>query len=560
MKLFLASGASLAIALAPVLGHESGHPHQHPHPEHTTPHGHDEVFRHHPHSHIMFHHVENACREDIQKFCETPKQVPQSTGDPFIDWIFLPGSPPRSEARDLNMMLDSLFDPLSLEPSRQITLFFVDESHEAPHFLVDFAAAKAADERQPEEIPQLAKDLNKYGNEMLTKFDGDSFQYKMARRLTEVDAKSIQHHVHLPFGGVKNHCLRRAADAGMVSNKCMSSMQELESTYALEEELEYRQNLFFGMMWVYIMTLSILLVVLARKMQSQRSKRQLRRRIIQAVYSNPDTKRRVEVDLGHSVGFVPPLNAYALRMIGSAGASSVSALRCMRRAHKSIFLVLLALVIFYPFAVLPLCIAISILRLVEVCTLSAKAADGDCKCCCCGASTQDVKKGNLTKAQECCNCCKGTGTCSDACASCCGGNGCCCGDSCCNGNCNCCDSAALKNDDCTCCCCGASVADAKFGNLTKDQECCNCCKGTGICSDACASCCGNGGCCCCGATEAEARAGLLTDAQACCCCCKGTGKCCCCSDSKGCPLKGRGQKHIVKAKKGVYYGVPIEVV
>jgi hypothetical protein len=56
--------------------------------------------------------------------------------------------------------------------------------------------------------------------------------------------------------------------------------------------------------------------------------------------------------------------------------------------------------------------------------------------------------------------------------------------------------------------------------------------------------------------------GTLTEAQACCCCCSGTG--CCSGDSCSCcgdaAPKGRGQKHVFKAKEGIYEGVPIQVV
>jgi hypothetical protein len=47
-----------------------------------------------------------------------------------------------------------------------------------------------------------------------------------------------------------------------------------------------------------------------------------------------------------------------------------------------------------------------------------KSAD-DCTCCCCGATSEQARAGTLTEAQVCCNCCKGTGTCSPSCASCC---------------------------------------------------------------------------------------------------------------------------------------------
>jgi hypothetical protein len=436
-------------------------------------------------------------------------------------------------------MMDRMFDPLFMEPSREhVTLFWVQEPQQAPHFLVDSMTAKAAQNREPEEIPDLASELQLYGKQMTQKLgqDSNSFHYSMARRLTELDAKTIQHHVHLPFGCQKNRCLRQAFEEGKLSSGCKSSIQDLESTFVLEKELEQRQDAFLAMMWVYIVTLCVLLCQLVRKLRSQGSKRALRLRILQAVFSNPEIKRQVEDDLGQSVGNVPPVSLYALRLMGSGGRDLQRALRCMRRVHKLVFASLMVLVVVAPFWVLPICILISIFRVVELCRIPTQG-DPECECCCCGANTSDAKKGNLTQEQECCGCCKGSGVCAPSCADCCGPKnccGCCCSScGCCEGDCDCCSNGVKAPDDCTCCCCGATAAQARDGTLTEEQACCGCCKGTGTCSDACASCCGKGGCCCCcGATVAQAAAGLLTEAQACCCCCNGTGKCCCSSCSK----------------------------
>ena len=543
---------------------------------------HENEFRHRPHTHVMWHHVESACAVDVQKLCGEPEPLlnpPKSTGDPLLDWIFVPSAPVPAEIRDLTRMMDRMFDPLFMEPSREhITLFWVEEPKQAPHFLIDSATAKVAQGRQPEEIPQLAVDLQKYGNEMLTMYQEGSFPHHMARRLTEMDAATIQHQVHLPFGCHKNRCLRQAHQEGKVSKPCAASIQELETTFVLESELEHRQDLFVGMMWVYIATLCLLLILLARRMRSQRPKRQLRLRILQAVYSNPAIKRQVEDDLGQSVGSVPPVSRYALRLMSSGGKDLKQALRFMKRVHMMIFALLLILVVFAPFWVLPICISISVFRVVELCLYPSQAGDGECECCCCGASTSDAKKGLLTPEQECCSCCKGSGVCAPSCATCCGDKSCCCAScGCCGGGCNCCckDSIQVVNG-CTCCCCGASPSQARDGTLTDVQACCNCCKGTGKCCDACANCCGGGGmkvgagckCCCCGMTVEDAEAGFMTEAQACCSCCKGTGKCCDgCADCCGgggqgvcCEMKGRGQKHVVGARNEIYCGIPLQIV
>jgi len=553
-----------------------------------------------PHTHVMFHHVETACAADVKKFCEAtpaPVALPATTGDPFLDWLFIPMAPPPPDIRDLTRMMDRIFDPVFIQPSRDyVTLFWVEEPQHAPQFLIDSVAAKAAEQRQAEEIPQLVHDLQKYGNDLLSMHDQDSFEHSMARRLTEIDATTIQHHLHLPFGSAKNLCLRKAFADGSLSPECKSSIQEMESTFVLESQLGHRQGLFLGMMWVYIGTLCILLFQLARKMQSQRAKRQLRMRILQAVYSNPEIKRQVEDDLGQSVGFVPPISVHALTLLGPGKKDLKEALRCIRRVHMIVFALLLTLIIVAPFWVLPICIVISVLRVVELCFIPNNSGDGECECCCCGATTIDAENGTLTEEQQCCNCCKGTGVCTPTCADCCGPKSRC-SDSCGLVTESCCMNKDKDVNECNCCCCGATSSQFRDGTLTADQVCCNCCKGTGVCTPTCADCCGTGGCCCksttagntkentktlveectcccCGSTPSMARDGNLTTDQVCCNCCKGTGVCsascasccgngCCCGggeEQQACHMKGRGQKHVVSVRNKVYCGVPLQVV
>jgi hypothetical protein len=353
-------------------------------------HGHEEAFHNRPHSHVMFHHVESACAADVEKFCDVQGGAsPQSTGDPFLDWIFLPFAPPPPEIRDLGMILDRLFDPRFLEPSLEhVTFFFVEQPHhEAPHFLIDSAAAKVAKEREPEEIPQLAHDLQRYGNNMLKQFDEDSsFHYKMARRLSEMDAKTIQHHVKLPFGCAKNQCLRRALVEGKLSKECQSNIERLEATFILEAQLEQRQALFYGMMLVYLCTLVILAIMVHRKMGSLRSNRRLGEQILHAVYNNPATRRQVELDLGHSVGTVPPV----LRRAFDPNCRE-RGFGFVKRAKAAVFLVLIALLIFAPFWVLPVCIMLSVLRVIRLCRLPTQSSDCTYGCCCgkCLPTTDD---------------------------------------------------------------------------------------------------------------------------------------------------------------------------
>jgi len=374
-------------------------------------HGHEESFHNRPNSHVMFHHVETACAADVEHFCSDRPMSPfLNTGDPFLDWIFSPFAPPPPEFQDITKIMDRLFDPQFLEPSRDyVTVFFVQEPQNVPHFLIDSATSKAAEVLEPQEIPQLANDLQKYGNEILSKLDNDSsLHYKMARRLTEMDAKMIQSHVSLPFGCAKNQCLRRALQEGRLSAGCQSSIERLESTFSLEVELEQRQELVLGMMMVYLFTLVVLAILIRRKMSALRSSRRLGERVLQAVYSNPATKRQVELDLGQSVGSVPPMVQLGLRVHGEKG--------FMQRVRVVVLSILVAMAIFAPFWVLPVCILLSCVRVIRICLLSTQTSTDTC--CCCGATTADAANGDLSADQDCCSCCSGTGVCTPSCGNC----------------------------------------------------------------------------------------------------------------------------------------------
>ena len=522
----------------------SGHDHHHHHQQH----GHSDLL---PHTHIAYHHVESACASDVELLCSPKEELPQSTGDPILDWLFLPAAPPPPEMEDLSRLMDQMMNSFIMAPVSHVSVYWYEEPvQQAPHFMVDSMAAKLAAAKEPEEIPELTLNLQSLGYGMMQEHEEHSVGHRMARRLTELDSKTIQHTVHLPFGCARNRCLTDAFDQSKVSGECAHSIRQLESTYHRENMLEQKQAVFLGMVWVYIFVLGLLLVLLARKYTSHRSDRRMRIRILQAIYSNPALKEQVEEELGESVGSVPPLPYHVLRLISSGGKDLKRQLLCLKRVRIIFFMALFTLVFVAPFWVLPICIGISMARVFQLC-FAGEADDRDCECCCCGASTTDAANGNLTEAQACCGCCKGTGVCAPSCASCCGSGGCCC------------DMKKIKApDDCTCCCCGVTLEQVSSGTQTEAQMCCNCCKGTGTCDPACASCCGKGGCCCCcGATEKAAREGTLTQTQACCSCCSGTGCCssccdCCCKPTK----KGRGQKHIFQPKHAIYAGVPLQVV
>jgi hypothetical protein len=93
--------------------------------------------------------------------------------------------------------------------------------------MIDSMAAKLAAEKEPEEIPQLALELQAYGAEMMQNHEEDSVGHRMARRLTEMDAKTIQNNVRLPFGCPKNRCLKESMTQNKVSEECAHSIRQL---------------------------------------------------------------------------------------------------------------------------------------------------------------------------------------------------------------------------------------------------------------------------------------------------------------------------------------------
>jgi hypothetical protein len=573
---------------------------------------HHDGYQHHnnhdnlkPHTHVAYHHVEAACAEDVEALCSPKPDVfslpHPSSGDPFLDWVLFapPSENPPPELQDFPFFMNRLFDSvLEPRPPQVSFLWFEEAEEEEPHMVVDSAVSRLAMNKQPEEIPLLAHQLQQFGEGMLhdAELRGER-HLRMARRLTEMDSLSILQHASLPFGCPKNRCLREAFAEHKVSNECARSLEILERTFMLENELDRRQGIFIGMMWIYIAALALLMILVARNYRARRGRRRLKQKILLAVYSNPAIRKQVEAELGESVGDVPPLPYHVMRLITAGGNDLKRRLRCVRRIHAVFLACLMTLVFVAPFWVLPICILVTLVRVAQLACVNSELEADDCSCCCCAASPGMARAGMLTKEQACCSCCKGTGICSQKCQSCCGDAGCCtcCCSSCCDGKC-CCAPSQMKvvTDDCTCCCCGASPSMANAGLLTDEQACCGCCKGTGKCSAACASCCGNGcdcngkdccccdvtfikteddcTCCCCGATPSMARAGLLTDEQACCGCCKGTGKCsvacasccgngcdcngkdCCCCDGD---KEGCGKK---TAKIAVFAGVPLQVV
>jgi hypothetical protein len=557
-----------------------------------------------PHTHVAYHHVETACAGDVETLC-TRREMPDTFGDPFLDWMLLSsGAAPVDDVEDITAVMDRMMESILLSPpfTTTITIYSADfirvpeeSTGEDINFVVDSTAAKLAADKRPEEMPELAQQLQTYGHEMMTSSEEGDREHHLGRRLTEMDASTLQHHVRLPFGCEMNACLMNALQQSKVSAECARSIQELQIVNEFERELDHRQEDALRFMSVYLVLLMVVLIMVVKKAKQGKLRRRLGHKILLAIYSNPELKRQVEEELGESVGHTPPLPSFALKMIGAGGQELKRNLKCMRRVHMSFLLVVAYMAVAAPAMVWPLFVIAMFVRVLFMCVAFNKSSTADeCTCCCCGATTTNAALGALTEMQECCNCCKGTGVCSASCKSCCGSEGCC---SCCGGKgccCCCCNNGTCMKDASACCCCGATPEQAKAGELTAEQKSCGCCKGTGKCCAACASCCGGKGCCCCcnkgacmkapsaccccGATPEQAKAGELTAEQKSCGCCNGTGKCCaacssccggkgccCCNGSECCrgpssaPV-GRGQKHVVKAQMGVFEGVPMQIV
>eukprot|EP00980_Cylindrotheca_fusiformis_P011600 scaffold2744_cov136-Cylindrotheca_fusiformis.AAC.17 len=516
--------------------HGGGHPH---HDHHAAS----------PQTDHAYHHVEQACARDVEQLCTTtttPQEMPNTSntlGDPFLDWVLRPsaGEPsPMDGMEDVNEIMDRMLASILTSSPMYTThtIYFlgyttpqeeeeVDSKQGDIDFVVDSTTAKLARGKAPEELPELADQLQSYGKNLMTTSEEGMPEHHLGRRLTEMDVNTLHHRVHLPFGCKKNSCLINAFKQGKTSLECSRSIEDLEFSSVMDEKQERQESAVMAIIGTMaIMCASFQAFMVAAAKRAKRKGLPLGYRIIQTVYSNPKIKNQVEAEMGESIGDIAP-------RVGARGG------RKNNKALSNILIFGLLYIFFPPFAIAAV-LGYLLHCVVKVLFFPVEKSEDECQCCCCGATPSIAAAGGLSEAQECCNCCKGTGACSIACKSCCGDgtNGCSC--CCCGGDGCCCPNKAsiVVKDDCTCCCCGATPSQAKDGTLTAEQECCNCCKGTGKCSDACAACCGQ--CCCCGGNG--------------CCCCAG----CCCAPST--PGVGGGQKHIFQSKKGVYEGVPVQIV
>ena len=126
---------------------------------------------------------------------------------------------------------------------------------------------------------------------------------------------------HLPFGCRKNHCLMSAYEQGAVSPGCAGALRQVEEANQIEvshQELVIEREKKPSLDSLFCMESCVLghvfllhrrLSKLGRKM---RGKHRLKRRILQAVYNNPDIKAAVAGELNEDLGHVPPLPPHVL--------------------------------------------------------------------------------------------------------------------------------------------------------------------------------------------------------------------------------------------------------
>lgn len=269
-------------------------------------HSHDNLM---PHSHVAYHTVESACARDVEAICIPKEEYPTMlllSGDPFFDWIFVSSAaanvPTPPEVHDLNQFIDQMFNSVLVSSASHESSTVWFHEVESPELIVDVGVARLAAEKEPDEIPQLALQLQKYGASLLQDSESGSEHHQMARRLTEMDAKTINYNVQLPFGR-KNCCLKKAFQQQMVSEKCAYSISMLENTFVLETKFSRREEALISTMLIYITTFVLLTIVMARHVRAriQSRRRRIKRKVIMAVYSNPAIRKQVELEIGESI-------------------------------------------------------------------------------------------------------------------------------------------------------------------------------------------------------------------------------------------------------------------
>lgn len=547
-----------------------------------------------------FQDVAHKCHRDVSYHCdESPfiasASTTTTTSLPHFPLTLFRAANEDDPFTDLGLLLDSIFAaeqhhrvPMLQQPEMRFIMVLdgseavsssatPDESPSHEHAMAEQALSHIAAMTDMHTMDDTAEHVQHHAQWILQHPETTDTQRRLARRLQAVatpDALLEQRRNFLPFGCPRrNQCLQRIYQQRLVSPPCGLALQRLENVRAiqhLESVQRYHEQQFVlkHLLLLYLLVLATMAVLYCRRGAQIRQTRRLKRRILTAVYSQPALKAAIETELGESIGTVPPLRWRALMKFGLHGREYRAWSKIARRVWLATVMCSAALLVVAPTLFLPLCVTMA--AALFWCAISTRSPVRVCACCCCGASTEDVKNGTLTQDQECCGCCQGTGVCAPSCASCCGNDddtddkGCCCC-SCCGGAgcCCCCSSGSGKSTSggcCGCCssCCSSSSPKNDGGAAVSGGGCCGGGGGDGCC------CCGGGstsGSCSCSTKKKKTKACSCCGGSGCCCC---SGVACCVTDCKCC--SGTESHHNCNKPSAIipnlciYEGIPLQVV
>ena len=483
------------------------------------------------------HAVEASCSTDLAVLCPSPQdqfdmRAPVmrlgAPRDPLIEFLNNPQAPLPMKM-DISNILDEMMSHAILmandEPQFTVVHFisFADEEPSpeegptTPEEESTIRHEKTAPEevlvpmvqnlvqRTTEDPETVTNKIIQHANDLL-KTEQDDDRVRMARRLTQMAPEMVNvPRLPLPFGCPRNRCLMSAFEQGAVSPPCSEALktaERLQSATIMREfvKVERDSRLFLSFTLLYGVLAFVTLAVLSKHLRKMRRSIEyqvnLKKSILQAVYSNPAIKAKVEESMGREIGYVPPLPPHVLAELGGH-----------QFPHRGFFfskLIMLftfalvfTLVFINPLLAMPILCILMFARFLRLACCPPQNPVPMCTCCCCGLSTDDVKNGNVSATQACCTCCNSMGVCAPGCADCCG----------------------LEPD-------GA----------------CDCCMDE---------------CSCCDPPTVHSSCGALTDAQANSSCCSGEVSKTCCGDGAS-PACTKPLLHA--ADKGIYQGIPIQIV
>lgn len=404
------------------------------------------------------------------------------------------------DPQNIGSLIDHMMDtalrmPMIMEPREPVFFMFIDdtqtdESSAPEEQALDSMVTRLMqqgncdkhkqghEEKGEGELPALHNHIRLKGEEILKQEDIPEGRRRLARRLTEISPEEFiaraahnrhdglghhhggpghHHHHHDPphMCPRKLQCLIQADEQKKLSPGCSQAVSHLVQVRTEEATHMEEMALYMSMFWFYcVLCICLFTLILCRKWKSNTRIFWLRLKVLQAVYSNPEIKCKVEEELDSAIGAVPPVGQVGLKMMSQKGREECREKRKRFYTVGALMLLVFTLDTFgymprcWPFVFMGLACMFIIVRMTTVCFSPAPVRG--CSCCCCGGSTLDVENGTVTSDQACCSCCKGSGICAPKCQTCCGisekaGAGGCCGGSCgcgngsdCNGDCGCC--------------------------------------------------------------------------------------------------------------------------